>query len=98
MNVFYSPSTHGLKSIPCEFIEEMETIDDNPISCYFTDCGVYTICSEGTLYVSPRYQDGSFDTDVWDEVEYAELNQLTYIQDTLVEQAQKEGWYYTQAR
>ena len=92
MNVFYPKSTTGLKEIPL-----FTSGDGGTQNVYFTDSHLYCICSEGTLYQSPRFLDGSFDNDVWEEVDYDELNQLESIQDTLVEQAQKEGWYYTQA-
>ena len=93
MNVFYSPSTQGLKEIP-----DFDGATTGTETVYFTQQHVYAIDTEGTLYVSPRFVDGSYETTIWEEVEYDELNQLTYIQDALVEQAQKEGWYYTQAQ
>ena len=96
MNVFYPKSTFGLKSIP-DFTGAAETE-----TVYFTQDGVYSICSEGALYCTPRHLDGSFDTNQWEEVLYDELEGDEFdgaclAHDCLIEQAQKEGWYYTQA-
>ena len=69
MNVFYSPLTHGLKDIP-------DFTGDNhgeSTTVYFTKPTVYSICSEGALYSSPRFIDGSFDPDQWDEVDFGEI-------------------------
>ena len=70
MNVFYSPETHGLKEVPSfqynDTVVETQTV-------YFTKPTVYSICSEGALYSSPRYVDGSFDPDNWVEVDFAEI-------------------------
>ena len=70
MNVFYSPDTQGLKEIPIftynDTMVETQTV-------YFTKPTVYSICSEGALYSSPRYMDGSFDPDNWVEVDFHEI-------------------------
>ena len=93
MNVFYNTDTRGLKALPSEFIDEMETADCSPVTCYFTNSAVFTICSEGALYVSPRYKDGSFDSGDWVEVDFMEVmagegqvyfDLVTAIQDCLV--------------
>ena len=69
MKVFYSPETHGLKEIP----DFLDVNDGNNQTVYFTKPTVYSICSEGALYSSPRYVDGSFDPDNWVEVDFAEI-------------------------
>ena len=102
MNVFYPQTTLGLKSIPFNINECMSEDEIDSQSVFFTETHVYSIDSEGTLYYSKRFADGSFNVDDWDYVEYVqaqcELDDYNYIQDTLIEQAQEEGWYYTRAR
>ena len=99
MNVFYPETTQGLKEIP-DF-----TGNGDSQTVYFTDSAVYSICSEGTLYVSPRYVDGSFDVDEWVEVDFMAMlgeepiymEAIHAIQDCLIADAQRQGIYYTTA-
>ena len=95
MNVFYNKSTTGLKSAPTDF--------DSP-TVYLTNGIVYTIDCEGVLYSTPRYVDGSYDTD-WVEVDFDEVlaadgtvwvTLLTAIQDCLELDAiyDESGWYF----
>ena len=98
MNVFYSPETQGLKEIP-DFGSGVA------MTVYFTISAVFSICSEGALYVSPRYKDGSFDVDNWVEVDFMEVMAgegqvyfefLTAVQDCLITDARhdpKSGYY-----
>ena len=88
-NVFYPRQTRGLKSIPT--FEYNETVIDS-MTVYFTEHFVYSICSEGALYSSPRLIDGSFDPTDWIEVDFAGnervngdvyTTMLTAIQDCL---------------
>ena len=94
MNIFYPKTTRGLKVIP-DFTDSGE--NEN---VFFTQHGVYSIDSEGTLYVSKRYMDGSFDVDDWEEVILSELKDnnefdaACLAESCLMEQAQKEGWYF----
>ena len=100
MNVFYSPDTQGLKEIPL-----FTSGDGGNQTVYFTNAAVYSICSEGALYVSPRYKDGSFDVDEWVEVDFMEVMAgegqvyfefLTAVQDCLEVDAihdPKSGYY-----
>ena len=72
---------------------------------YFTKPTVYSICSEGALYSSPRYVDGSFDPENWVEVDFQEVLEcdgtvyhmfLTAVQDCLVTDAihdSTKGYY-----
>ena len=102
-NVFYNRQTRGLKQLPFGLVE-----DDHPVTVYFTESTVYTICSEGALYSSPRYLDGSFDPEDWCEVDFAECEaangtvyhtMLTAIQDCLEVDAihDPSGWYFKKA-
>ena len=100
MNVFYPTHTFGLKEIPTfkynDTVVETQTV-------YFINTHVFSIDSEGTLYQSPRFLDGSFNTLIWEETNYEELwgdefDGACLAHDCLIEQAQKEGWYYTQAK
>ena len=99
MNVFYNTSTRGLKTAIVG--DEMQTV-------YFTEGTVYSICSEGALYSTPRYVDGSYDSDEWVEVDFMALlgeepiymEALTAIQDCLVVDAMHDpasGYYKSNA-
>ena len=98
MNVFYPQTTLGLKSIPFNINECMSEDEIDSQSVFFTETHVYSIDSEGTLYVSKRFADGSFNVDDWDYADDVQAQCELDIQDILIEQAQEEGWYYTRAR
>ncbi len=98
MNAFYPKTTRGLKTALISE-DEMGTV-------YFTEGCVYSICSEGALYSSARYRDGSYDVD-WVEVDFAEVEAcngtihhqlITAIQDCLVVDAMNDpaSGYYKQ--
>ncbi len=96
MNIFYPKTTRGLKSAMISE-DEMGTV-------YFTESTAYSICSEGALYSTARYLDGSYDLD-WEEVDFAEVEAcngtihhqlITAIQDCLVVDAMNDpasGYY-----
>ena len=100
MNVFYPKTTRGLKSA---------LIGEETATLYFTSPTVYSICSEGALYSSPRYIDGSYDSDEWVEVDFDEVEacdgivyrtMLQAIQDCLVCEAThnpSSGYYQSAA-
>ena len=74
-------------------------IDAEEYPVYFIDTHVFTIDSEGTLYQSLRFLDGSFNDDIWEETNYEELggdeyDDVSYAHDTLIEQAKQDGWYH----
>ena len=104
-NVFYNRQTRGLKQLPFGL---MDWYADHAVTVYFTESTVYTICSEGALYCSPRYLDGSFDPNEWCEVDFAECeaaegvvygDMLRAIQDCLEVDAlyDESGWYFRKA-
>ena len=104
-NVFYNRQTRGLKQLPLGL---MDWYADRPVTVYFTEHFVYTICEEGALYSSPRFLDGSFDPTDWTEVDFAECaaangtvyhTMLTAIQDCLEVDAMHDpsGWYFKSA-
>ena len=100
MNVFYNTSTRGLKTA---------IVGDDMQTVYFTEYKVYSICSEGALYSTPRYVDGSYDSDEWVEVDFDDClaaygtvyrTMLTAIQDCLVVDAMNDpasGYYKSAA-
>ena len=99
MNVFYPKDTQGLKTAMISE-DEMGTV-------YFTEATAYCICSEGALYSSARFRDGSYDID-WVEVDFDEVlaangtihhQLITAIQDCLVVDAMNDpaSGYYKQA-
>lgn len=65
----------------------------------------YSICSEGALYYTPLYQDGSINVEDWSEVDFMSLMgeeenlrfEVDDIHDRLITMNKKAGLYYQNA-
>ena len=65
----------------------------------------YSICSEGALYYTPLYQDGSMNVEDWTEVDLMSLMgeeenlrfEVDDIHDRLITMNKKAGLYYQNA-
>mgnify|MGYP001626628714 CR=1 FL=1 len=104
MNVFYNSDTRGLKELPVGLLDNT----DCGQTAYFTRADAYIIDCEGELYRAPRYNDGSFNTDSFDMVDFKRhadydgtvyVEMLTAVQDVLVCDAihDPSGWYFKSA-
>lgn len=57
----------------------------------------YSICSEGALYYTPMYKDGSINLEDWIEVESVdELDdeEVNEIHEKLISMMKAVGWYF----
>lgn len=65
----------------------------------------YSICSEGALYYTPLYQDGSMNVEDWTEVDLMSLMgeeenlrfEIDDIHDKLISMNKAAGFYYQNA-
>jgi|TARA_B100001094_G_scaffold296415_1_gene318587 hypothetical protein len=65
----------------------------------------YSICSEGALYYTPLYQDGSVNVDDWSEVDFMSMFgeeeylrfEVDDIHDKLISMNKSAGFYYQNA-
>ena len=65
----------------------------------------YSICSEGALYYTPLYQDGSMNVEDWTEVDLMSLMgeeenlpfEVDDIHDKLISMNKAAGFYYQNA-
>jgi len=65
----------------------------------------YSICSEGALYYTPLYQDGSVNVDDWSEVDFMSMFgeeeylrfEVDDIHDKLISMNKAAGLYYQNA-
>ena len=100
MNVFYNTDTRGLKELPAGLLEH----SDHGQTAYFTRADAYIIDYEDILYRAPRYEDGSFNTDAFDMVDFQRhadydgtvyVDMLRAVRDVLVCDATHDasGWY-----
>ena len=67
----------------------------NVLICDEMGCA-YSIDSEGTLYYSPLFIDGTIKTDDWREVEHIEHDEQRDSQEKLITMSKALGEYYQQ--
>ena len=65
------------------------------IICEEMGCA-YSIDSEGTLFYSPLFIDGTIKTDDWREVEHIEYDEQRDAQDKLIKMSKALGEYFQQ--
>ena len=65
------------------------------IICEEMGCA-YSIDSEGTLFYSPLFKDGSVRTGYWTEVEEIEYDEQRDAQDKLIKMSKALGEYFQQ--
>ena len=59
----------------------------------------YSIDSEGTLFVTPKYENGTVDMEQWDEVDFDNCDADMIVEaekyrDQLITAYKALGWYY----